>query len=47
MIEVLDEAFGDLRQIDVDIRLHGDIDLCVRRYARPVAPGYRGSGGWN
>ena len=27
MVEALDDAFGDLRQIDIDIGLHGDIDL--------------------
>ena len=29
MVEVLDEAVGDLREIDIDVRLHGDIDLCA------------------
>ena len=27
MVEVFDEAFGDLREIDIDVRLHGNIDL--------------------
>ena len=29
MVEVFNQTFGDLRQVDVDIRLHGDIDLCA------------------
>ena len=29
MVEVFDQTLGDLRQIDVDVGLHGDIDLCA------------------
>ena len=31
MIEFVDDALGDLRKVDVDIGLHGDIDLRTRR----------------
>ena len=42
MIKVLDEAVGDLRQIDIDVRLHSNIDLragCMPGQARQTIEG--------
>jgi hypothetical protein len=31
MVKVLDETLSDLRELDVDVGLHGDIDLGPNR----------------